>query len=62
MESVRLNRPTRRTSSGVRSVLSVLPGHELVEASDLVVSDAGEHIGEPGLGSTWFIFAVSIRV
>ena len=28
----------------------MVPGHELAEASDFVVGDAGEDVGEPGLG------------
>jgi len=32
-----------------RSGLSEKPGHQLIEPGDLVVSDAGEHISQPGL-------------
>jgi len=31
------------------AVLSVAPGHEFVEACDLVIGDAAKYVGEPGL-------------
>ena len=31
------------------AVLSVAPGHEFVETSDLVVGDDGKRLGQPGL-------------
>ncbi len=40
----------RFSVSLLRSGLSVTPGGELVQACDLVVGDALEDIGEPGLG------------
>ena len=37
-------------------------GLRLVETSDRMVGDAGEHVGEPGLGSTSLSLAVTIRL
>ncbi len=33
----------------LRSILSVTPRHEFIKTSDLVIGDAGQRLGEPGL-------------
>jgi hypothetical protein len=48
--SVRPSSSTGQNRSLLRSFLSVTPGHQFVEPGDLVIGDAAEHIGEPGLG------------
>ncbi len=47
--SVRRRRPTADQRRPLRSDLSVMPGHQLVQTGDLVVSNAAENIGQPGL-------------
>ena len=45
---VRLCRPTVGRRCQLRSVLSVTPWHQLVEARELVICDAAESVGEGG--------------
>ena len=41
----------RRTNCRLRSDLSVTPGQEFIKTSNLVVGNAAENVGEPGLFS-----------
>ncbi len=47
--TVRRPRPWVVGHSLLRSVLSVTPRHEFIQLCDLVVGDAGQVVGEPGL-------------
>ncbi len=47
--SVRSTRPTVGQRRPLRSGLSVTPGHQLVQTRDLVIGNAAENIGLPGL-------------
>ena len=47
--SVRQRRSTAKAGFLLRSGLSVTPGHEFLKTSDLVICDAAQRVGEPGL-------------
>ncbi len=48
--TVRRARPWVVGHSLLRSALSVSPRHEFIQLCDLVLGDAGQRVGEPGLG------------